>query len=466
MFLQLHPIISILSYITIGWLIFFTFLKILQITYGQVLLDFLNSISVHIQLFSLNWSTTQLNAPLKRLSTRFDRFWHHWYRVGNTIVILLVPLALLSLIYNLFILLSQRSTNNAIITPIVPGVNFPTSHLAYLILSFIFSAIIHEAGHAICFLNLNRRINEVGIHMFFIFPSAYVNINAEDLKRIAHGMKLRVFTAGVWHNIVLSLVIYLLMPLTPYALMPLYHYSTKELYINNIPKESLLHGSVKVGDRVLAVGDCTVTDANSYFQCIDITWNQPNSYCLPIGFKDCVDTTQNIRACIEHEQLFHMKPCANSSTCGAMDKKCTSLAPSRMFNLILESHGNDYKGKEELPFIGTAQELWDSFSTSHYRARWSWIQSVDLHYFFMTLQNFIIAVSLGLAMLNMLPIGGLDGHFIMTSLLHLAVTHHYPAMPVERQEALRDSIYSHISLGSTILLGVNLLISFYFIIAK
>ncbi|EFA82280.1 membrane-bound transcription factor peptidase [Heterostelium album PN500] len=455
-----HPIISFLINVTVTWLIFFTFLKILQIKYGQRLLDFLSSISVHVELFSINWSTTKFNTSLRKVALRFERFWNYFYRVGNTIVLILLPLAFLGLCYNLFVLLLNRSNENAIITPIVPGVNFPLSHLWYLILALVISATIHELGHALCTL----KINDYGIYIFFIFPSAYVTINLEDIERKSHWKKLRVFSAGVWHNIILSFIIFLLMPATPYLLSPLYHYSNKELYVSYVPKESPLAGSVAVGTRILEVGDCTVTNTTSYFQCIDKSWNEPNSYCLNLQFKECLNQTQNVRSCIDLDQLFNMVPCNSSTPCRSKDKECVNLAPSRLFKIKLSTR--DYVTAdgtpEELLFVGTAQELWDSFATNHYKARWTWYP--DIYYFVETLTMFTVAISLGLAMMNMLPIGGFDGSYIMLSILHLVLSYHYPHNSKEKNDILKNKLYRYFSIFTTILLVLNLSISFYYII--
>ena len=70
-----------------------------------------------------------------------------------------------------------------------------------------------------------------GLLVFAVFPAAYVELPTAQLVTKAPGHQLRVYTAGVWHNLVLALAAWIIAMATPTLLHPLYvtgriqHYS-------------------------------------------------------------------------------------------------------------------------------------------------------------------------------------------------------------------------------------------------
>lgn len=55
-----------------------------------------------------------------------------------------------------------------------------------------------------------------------IYPGAYVDLHTDHLKLVSSLRQLRIYCAGVWHNIVLALLGLLLLWLLPYIIVPLY----------------------------------------------------------------------------------------------------------------------------------------------------------------------------------------------------------------------------------------------------
>ena len=61
-----------------------------------------------------------------------------------------------------------------------------------------------------------------GLLVFAVFPAAYVELPTAQLVTKDPGHQLRVYTAGVWHNLVLALGAWFIAMATPTLLHPLY----------------------------------------------------------------------------------------------------------------------------------------------------------------------------------------------------------------------------------------------------
>ena len=61
-----------------------------------------------------------------------------------------------------------------------------------------------------------------GLLVFAVFPAAYVELPTAQLVTKDPGHQLRVYTAGVWHNLVLALAAWIIAMATPTLLHPLY----------------------------------------------------------------------------------------------------------------------------------------------------------------------------------------------------------------------------------------------------
>ena len=72
------------------------------------------------------------------------------------------------------------------------------------------------------FLNLYCQMVCAGLLVFAVFPAAYVELPTAQLVTKDPGHQLRVYTAGVWHNIVLALGAWIIAMATPTLLHPLY----------------------------------------------------------------------------------------------------------------------------------------------------------------------------------------------------------------------------------------------------
>lgn len=82
--------------------------------------------------------------------------------------------------------------------------------------------IFFKLGHAIAALSANVRLNGFGVFVFALYPGAFTEIETETLNRLSCAQKLRIFSAGIWHNITLAIIGLFILWLAPFFLMPFF----------------------------------------------------------------------------------------------------------------------------------------------------------------------------------------------------------------------------------------------------
>lgn len=163
-----------------------------------------------VGFFNLQWTTTAFNRTLLRLGNirSNTKFLNIWFSLGLISSLTLLPIAIILLIYSLIQNIISPHEDK-FITPVIPGINLPASEILFYSTTLIICSVVHEVGHALAAVKEDVQILNLGVNMFFILPVAYVNLNSENLRSIDPWKRLKVLTAGIWHNLLLSLVCYL-----------------------------------------------------------------------------------------------------------------------------------------------------------------------------------------------------------------------------------------------------------------
>ncbi|CAG5896227.1 unnamed protein product [Menidia menidia] len=166
---------------------------------------------------------------------------------------------------------------------VVPGVNLPTSQLAYFFSALLLSGILHELGHAVAALREQVRVNGFGMFVFVVYPGAFVDLFTTHLNLISPTQQLRIFCRGVWHNFVLCLLALAFLFLLPILLLPLYSTGAGALVTEVVPG-SAADGprGLAVGDIVTAMEDCPVRGVEDWTACLSRLSREPQTgYCVP-----------------------------------------------------------------------------------------------------------------------------------------------------------------------------------------
>mgnify|MGYP001795085957 FL=1 len=66
------------------------------------------------------------------------------------------------------------------------------------------------------------KINGFGMFMFIVYPGAFVDMHSESLFSVSSWKQLRIFCAGIWHNVLIVLTGVVMLLSLPSLLSPAY----------------------------------------------------------------------------------------------------------------------------------------------------------------------------------------------------------------------------------------------------
>ncbi|KAJ8951522.1 hypothetical protein NQ318_000219 [Aromia moschata] len=268
---------------------------------------------------SLKWKTKALNRTLIRWGNSRPRFLHVWFTVGLYASLVLLPIAIILLVYSLIQnVFGSSGESKVVLEPIVPGINLPASELGYYSLTLIVCSIVHELGHALAAVLEDVNLIDVGANIWFILPVAYVNLSTEKFSSLSHKRILKILCGGIWHNLVLSLIAFILFNCLPFIFTPFY-YTNKGVTVSHMTKHSPLSGSrgLNVGDTIFNINECSVFDEASYFECLQYLQQHKSAFCIdsdlihsldesiPLkhlenGYMGCCDSGKPLNLCFEY----------------------------------------------------------------------------------------------------------------------------------------------------------------------
>jgi S2P endopeptidase len=442
---------NILISVGIFWLCFFIFMKVLEGVYPDNLYSVLDRVQISISVFSIRWRTTSLNSFFHSMGTRGKGVLKHWFLAGVFFgfiaMVLCVMLLLANIFFVVFLWKKESQQVNGVLTPVIPGVNVPTSHLGYYVLALLVAGVLHEFGHAFAAVSEKCRINAFGMFLMGVYPGAFVDIG-EGIEKLSPLSQLRIYCGGAWHNAVLALGCFVGILLLPILVSPLYRYSSEGPYIVSVHPDSVFAGRVFPGDSILGIGRCDTKTARDYENCIVQSFaflgNNSVGYCVKDGVLadygtqtyECFDYAYNgpLQGFLSESEHYCMVasdvmqyPLCHSfedSVYGSCQCVFPRLAPDvALLQLrIMQADPEGGEGKERgIAFVGTPQELWYSFTVRDYAFRiesLSWFD-IDLPYIIDRCLRYLASISGALAILNMAPVYYLDGEWCLRPFLLL-----------------------------------------------
>lgn len=152
---------------------------------------------------------------------------------------------------------------NAFLTPLVPGVTIPAGDIWYMIIAVLTAAMVHELGHALAAGMQNGHVSVVGAFLALAVPGAYVQLTG--VEKMATVAQLRVYCAGVWHNVmtaIFALVTVLLLP----NIMGVGYVRGVGAIVVDVPMVSPLFAYVEPGDVIIGMGRFAVSDGGPSFR--------------------------------------------------------------------------------------------------------------------------------------------------------------------------------------------------------
>ena len=91
------------------------------------------------------------NNMFSKLTAKHPTFFLAWFNVGTTVaLILMIPsvILLLASALNSLSYLGSGMKEDAILQPVIPGLNLPKSEFLHYVVTLFTCTVIHEFGHA------------------------------------------------------------------------------------------------------------------------------------------------------------------------------------------------------------------------------------------------------------------------------------------------------------------------------
>ncbi|QEE14838.1 site-2 protease family protein [Promethearchaeum syntrophicum] len=224
------------------------------------------------------------NRFFKKISGKGRRLWKLWWNIGIIVSFLLMIYAIYFFISNFFALIFNPQPENAL-TPIIPGVTISFPIFSYFILPILFAMTIHEFSHAIAAEIDGVSVKSSGIFGAGIFLivgfGAFVEVDEFQLysKNYSIGTRLRVASAGIWSNIVIAGIFFLLLLGFPTIMNVGYHSEGFQVsYVLPYDEGGFNENNLEIGDIVYKINDIVV-DNNNNANLNDILMNKTDLSC-------------------------------------------------------------------------------------------------------------------------------------------------------------------------------------------
>ncbi|KFD54604.1 hypothetical protein M513_04549 [Trichuris suis] len=367
-----------------------------------------------------------------------------WFTVGVVATCILGILAVRFLFLNVVQLFNPSSTSLELsdvtswnkgevkstggLVAVIPGVNMPWCHVPLLFFVLALCATFHEFGHAVAAMNEDILVDGFGFIFFLIFPGAFTDLNRYDLKQCSAFKKLKVYCAGVWHNLCLSAVASLLLRLNWPA-------DDKNIgvMIHGMDGLSLAAFPYELadGEIIYSINGCRSDNVESWLSCLDGFDMEKPGYCFPhhivhkgmnqpedIRWKPTKEdfcfffrlSQSNVSShgylCVSHQEIMTSETCGYSVPC-AENFPCVIpglLKTSRLFYFTLG------RKRDGMTFVITSINDLYSINVTESAAVCNVYSNVDI---VEVLLRLTAALSFAFALLNAVPCFGLDGHYLV-----------------------------------------------------
>ncbi|XP_034562715.1 membrane-bound transcription factor site-2 protease [Notolabrus celidotus] len=495
--------VSLLVFVMAGWCVVYladTMLKS-SVTHRIRYESWLASKGLMLSPFHVRWQTTMFNRLFAYCARINPQALHLWFSGGLVFGIISMVGSVVLLIRTLQQTLAQMTTNNPrmggqqALQVVVPGVNLPTSQLAYFFSALLLSGVIHELGHAVAALREQVRVNGFGMFIFVVYPGAFVDLFTTHLNIVSPAQQLRIFCAGVWHNFVLCVVALAFLFLLPAFLFPMYYTGAGAL-VTEVVQGSAAEGprGLSVGDIVTGLEDCPVRGVEDWSSCLSRLSNAPQTgYCVPVtslqhswahgrafkrldGTMDCCSNNSLTDLCFSYmnppgrkEREYACMPvrkmvsgtqvCKTNEDCDAHAHSAASICVTPSLENQTRFIRVTHPPNTHMLFVGYPPHLQYAVSLTNFIPRFTFLH-LDLPIFLETFCKYLVSLSGALAVVNSVPCFALDGQWILNALLEATLV----TVVTDRQK--RELIGFFLLLAGSALLAANVALGLWMVTAR
>ena len=306
---------------------------------------------------------------------------------------------------------------------------------------------MHELGHALAAVSQEAKLSAMGIFLALAIPGAYVRLTG--IENLPIGAQLRVYCAGVWHNVmtaVLAIVVVLSLP----SLMAMMYARNVGALVVDVPRISPLHGHVRPGDIIIGMGGENVVNGGQGFRNVIsdlMDKKQSVGFCIGDGLlrqlqqgdlgcckqevieggsgrlqcfrKAELPAERAESGCLDPALVSSRATCRGTSDCAGDGEICV-VAVLAYEQQLIDIRVRNLLNGDVLHFFyeGYAHVLGQSITVSSYIPR-GWqlfpglfiriLSEIDIPNVLERFLQYLCSISLGLAVMNMAPVFYFDG---------------------------------------------------------
>jgi membrane-associated protease RseP (regulator of RpoE activity) len=210
----------------------------------------------------LIYRTTRLNRWIEGISQSRRTAWRTIWNLGIVTGVGLMVYIFYLLTKNL-LNLSFRTEQAVSVQPIVPlpGLFVSFETFPYLVLALSVVVASHELSHGIASIADHIPLKFTGIFFAHIVMGGFVEPDEEKLSKAEHTVKLRVFAAGSFTNVVLGIFCMFLLVNFATTISPFYNVASSGVTIGSLPNNLPAHSSgLQAGDIIIKINGTKISD--------------------------------------------------------------------------------------------------------------------------------------------------------------------------------------------------------------
>ncbi|WOK98580.1 membrane-bound transcription factor [Canna indica] len=278
------------------------------------------------------------NGALFSLGRRYSRFLKIWFTMGaafSFVILVGVSVMLLWDFIDAFNLPHGTSGVNGILGSwlfgtfsLLPGLSISIMDVGSIIVSTLLSVGLHEFGHAIAATSEGVHIEYIAVFLAILVPGALVAFNLQYLQSLPHSAVLRIYGAGIWHNVTFCAACLMTLISLPIILHPFFLHG-EGAFVLGVPKASPFYGYLSPYDVIVAIDGLKIKNPHEWislmsevdsqmltepFEIKDTkkfqVLNHRKGYCVPNTW---IEGSSNFDSCHNELTAFVRMPCFNSS---------------------------------------------------------------------------------------------------------------------------------------------------------
>jgi membrane-associated protease RseP (regulator of RpoE activity) len=186
-----------------------------------------------VKPFYMVYKTTALNRLMERIAQKGRFFWVVAWSTASALAVGQIIFIFYSLVKNVYFFF-QKPEQASQVMLLVPGLTIGMESLPYILISLVVVVVTHEFAHGIASLVEKIPLKSAGIFLALVLPGWFVEIDEKKLEEAKPATKLRIFSAGASTNIAVGVLVLLLITNFAFTISPLYFPQSNGIVITEL----------------------------------------------------------------------------------------------------------------------------------------------------------------------------------------------------------------------------------------